>query len=557
MTSFPPFRYYLVSLLLLIGSGCKKPLVEPEEQWVLEFAEPTFTTARNLGFGYSLPLTLNGLPIDKEEVQWSTTDPEIAFVTDDGYIYGYWAGETNLTASLKNGKATASCQIIVTDDNAYMFRLVLTDKGTDNYSTGQPNQFLSQRALARRQHAGIAIDERDLPISEAYLQEIAIIGGSIVAKSKWLGTVTVYCDTASLINHYRNLPFVAEAIEVWQGAPAHQVEAISHVPVLNNVAENKQPTSILSHEAYGKALKNIDLHNGQSLHEKGYTGSGMAIAVIDAGFQRLPANVYFTNSRIHEVKSFIHNQPDPFALDEHGVWVSSCMAVNKPGEYIGTAPDADYWLFSTEVRTEEFPVEEDYWVAALEYADSVGVAIVNSSLSYTYRDGFLPDYTYEDMDGKTAFCSRGAAVAVSKGMLIVNSAGNHGSWVGAPADVADVLTLGAVSITHEISGFTAFGVTVDGRMKPDVVSLGAGTNVVEPDNYVSSRSGTSYASPIMCGLAACLWQAYPSLSNLELLDVIRQSSDRYLAPEIPYGHGLPDMVRALVLADKLTRNTGN
>lgn len=171
----------------------------------------------------------------------------------------------------------------------------------------------------------------------------------------------------------------------------------------------------------------------------------------------------------------VYENDDPYALDSHGIWVTSCMAVNLPGKYIGTAPEANYWLLRTEDQASELPIEEDYWVSAAEYADSVGVDIINSSLYYNTFHSFVDSrYRFEDMDGKTAFATKGANVAASKGILIVNCAGNDGTWVGTPADSPNVLTVGSLNYRLNIDHFTSFGVTIDGRMKPDVLAMGGG-----------------------------------------------------------------------------------
>jgi subtilisin family serine protease len=229
------------------------------------------------------------------------------------------------------------------------------------------------------------------------------------------------------------------------------------------------------------------------------------------------------------------------------------MAVNKPGTYVGTAPEANYWLLHTEDASTEYPIEEDYWVNAIEYADSVGVDIVNSSLTYT-NGYYLPQarYKFEDMDGKTAMATRAANVAFSKGIFIVCCAGNEQQWVGTPADSPNVLTLGSINSTGNIDNFSSWGITVDGRVKPDLVALGGGAGVINPAGVAETRSGTSYASPIMCGLAACLWQAYPKLTNKDLLMVLRKSANRYNTPVIPYGYGLADMQKAMDLAKAIS-----
>ena len=227
------------------------------------------------------------------------------------------------------------------------------------------------------------------------------------------------------------------------------------------------------------------------------------------------------------------------------------MAVNKARYYVGTAPGANYWLLRTEDESSEYAIEEDYWVAAAEFADSIGVDVVNTSLYYTSHDGLMR-YKYEDMNGKTSFASRGAAMAADKGILVICCAGNDQSWVGTPAEATDVLAVGSINRTGNIDNFTSYGITVDGRMKPDVVALGGSAGVIDITGKPMNRSGTSYASPIVCGLAACLWQAYPKLTNKDLLDIFRKASNRYGSPAVPYGYGLTDMNKAVQLAQSVS-----
>jgi subtilisin family serine protease len=228
------------------------------------------------------------------------------------------------------------------------------------------------------------------------------------------------------------------------------------------------------------------------------------------------------------------------------------MAVNKPGFFVGVAPLAKYWFLRTEDQQSEFPIEEDYLVSALEFADSVGVDVVNTSLYYTSHDGPTYHYKYENMDGRTAFASQGANMAADKGMLIFSCAGNDHSWVGTPADSPDVLAIGSVNSSRIIYSLGSFGLTVDGRMKPDLVGMGDFASVITPSGVSMKRSGTSYASPIVCGLAACLWAAYPKLNNRDIREVMLKASDRYSNPVLPYGYGIPDMKKAMELAQVLS-----
>lgn len=538
-------------LLIIFSTACKKSSISPEKEATIKIDPSSLNIVKNVMIGYLLTVEVDNSNLSSVEVKWSSNNTRIASVNDAGYVTGRGAGETDIIATLVNGKGVAKCKVTVYDENDYKFRLILKDKGTSAFSVNRPEEFLSSRAIARRKKRNIAIDETDLPISPDYIKAIEKIGGVVVAQSKWLNTVSVHFTNEFLIDKYKELSFVKEVVLVWQGKRgAQRVLKNNDVALLSSKPSTSQ--SVKSSIDYGSAWDNINLNNGQALHEQGYKGAGIDIAVIDAGFINLKTNPSLSNIKIRGAKSFIYEKTNPYESDNHGAWVTSCMAANKPGFYIGTAPEANYWLLRTEDQSSEQPIEEDYWVAAIEFADSAGVDVVNTSLSYT-QYGYPPyNYKWENLDGKSALASQGANIAVAKGIFIVGCAGNNGSWVGTPADSPFVLTVGSVRKSGTIDDFTSHGLTVDGRIKPDVVALGGGASVIDIDGKVSLRSGTSYASPIICGLAACLWQAYPKLNNKELLDVMKKSANRYNNPELPYGYGIPNMQRAMLLAQILT-----
>ncbi|WP_316845811.1 S8 family peptidase [Pedobacter psychrodurus] len=485
-----------------------------------------------------------------DSVVFRVENPRIARVDSLGVVWPEGAGTTYVVATLWNGKATAKCKVAVTDANEYKFRLILKDKGVSDYPIGQPLKFLSAKAIERRRKQNIAIDATDLPISSAYLRAIEAVGGKIVAKSKWLNTVSVHCEDQFLIDQYKALPFVKDVVKVWQGKKS-AVTAAKYVDAPQTATNHTVQTTF----DYGSATDNISINNGQVLHQQGFKGAGIDIAVIDEGFIGLKNNSTFKNINIKGAKSFVFENDDPYSIGSHGVEVTSCMAINLPGKYVGTAPEANYWLFRTEDGSSEFPVEEDYWVAAAEYADSVGVDVINSSLYYATSYGLdYGRYKFEDMDGKTAMSSRGANMAASKGILILNCAGNDRSWVGAPADAPGVLAVGSVSYKKELSYFSSWGITVDGRMKPDVMAQGGNSSVIGADGAQKNSSGTSFASPTLCGLVACLWQAFPKLTAAELREVVRQSGDKASKPEVPFGYGISDMQQAMKLS--ATRTAG-
>lgn len=432
-------------------------------------------------------------------------------------------------------------------DYHYKFRLVLKDKGKTKYKIEKPQEFLSQKAIERRKQYGIAIDATDLPISEKYLKDIESVGGKVVAKSKWLGSVAVHCEDSAMAEKYKELPFVSDVLFVWKGKPA---------------TPPKKADSIVSYPAkelvefgnyYGRGLDNIRLNNGQHLHNAGFKGEGMDIAVIDAGFSHLPQIEMLNNLDIKGYKGFVYQHDDMFQnANQHGLNVVSCIGTNKPMQFVGTAPKASFWLLGSEDSRTEFPIEEDYWAAAIEYADSVGVKVVNTSLGYNDFDDPATDYTHAVLDGKTAHITQAANFATRKGMLLVISAGNSGDspWekITPPADAYNVLTVGAIQRDSTIAGFSSRGLTADLRIKPDVMTLGAASVVVRDNGTVSYSSGTSFSSPIMCGMAACLWQAFPTLNNVEIVDVIRESSHISDTPNKDFGYGIPDMKKAMEIA---------
>lgn len=531
---------------LIYLSACKKTETPEAPTPSVHMNLDSTILANDSFFGTRLSVILQNFPEgSSEEVEWRVENPRIAEVSTAGIVWPKGAGITYVFAKLLNGKGEAKCKIIVTDGNDYKFRLVLTDKGKSDFSIGNPEAFLSRKAIERRRKRNIPIDESDLPISKAYLKAITDIGGTIVTQSKWLNTVSVSMQDQFLIDKYKALPFVKEIILVYVGKRKQP----SAAPKYSDSPQSGSSGNIGSSINYGSAALNINTLKGEALHQQGFRGAGMDIAVIDAGFLKLKNNPAFANIHIKGAKSFVYENDDPYSIDTHGVWVTSCMAVNQPGTFVGTAPEANYWLLRTEDDDTEFPIEEDYWTSAIEFADSAGVDVVNSSLCY--GDGYsypTTRYTDKNMDGKTALASRAANMAFSKGILIINSAGNDQKWVGAPADSPNVLTLGSVNSNGTQSAFTSWGMTADGRIKPDVMAMGGGASVINTSGTAENKSGTSYASPIMCGLAACLWQAYPTLINSDLMEIIRKSGDRADRPELPFGYGIANMKKAMELA---------
>lgn len=423
-----------------------------------------------------------------------------------------------------------------------MYRLYLKDKGNSPFSLDNPEAFLSSKSLERRERQGLPVDSFDLPLDPAYLNAIMQTGATIRSYSKWVKTVAVHLADPEILLQLESLSFVDSVHCVWTGILPGKTDSPKDIPV--------QPKERQEHiDSYGQGFTQIALNNGHRLHKAGFRGKGIAIAVLDAGFRNVDRIDYFDTNRIREVKNFNHETNDILREShEHGTRVLSCMLSNKSGEMTGAAPEADYYLFRTEVAGEEFPVEEDYWTAALEYADSLGVEIVTSSLGYTTFDKPTMNHTHAQLDGRTVPMSRAANLAASRGILLFNSAGNDGAnkWekINFPADADYILTVGSVDKDSVRSSFSSVGFTADGRVKPDLMAMGADVTVAAENNGLVKGRGTSFATPILAGLAACLWEALPDLNSFSMLELLRETADRFLSPDLFMGYGIADVYKA-------------
>ncbi len=420
----------------------------------------------------------------------------------------------------------------------YKYRIHFRDKATTVYSITEPQRFLSERALERRAGQGLAVDSTDLPVCESYVQAVTEQGARLVTQSKWNNTVVVEVADTLQMNGIAALPCVAAVRKVWT--------APDSIPERNR-SRKEEITDKVSHgeNYYGETYCALAIHRGDSLHAAGFRGEGIRIAIIDAGFYNADAIGLFRTTKIEGTHDFVNPQSDIYAENAHGMKVLSCMAANEPYALVGTAPEASYWLLRSEDQDTEQPVEEDYWAAAMEFADSVGVDVVNTSLGYYEFDDPSMNYRYRDLDGHCSLMSHTASLAADKGMVVVCSAGNSGvdSWkkITPPADAENVLTVGAVNCDLINAHFSSVGNTADGRIKPDVMAMGVSVALADNDGSVSYANGTSFASPIFCGLVACFWQACPWLTARQVVEAMRQAGNRRDYPDNIYGYGVPDV----------------
>ena len=388
--------------------------------------------------------------------------------------------------------------------------------------------------MERRLKQNIPLDEKDYPVSEIYVQNLEDLGFKVLKKSRWLNAVSVYA-TVNDIMKLQNLPYIVkiQPVTKWK---VHKVP----VSVLDKTLSN-----------YGNSEIQNTMIDMPYLHDKGYTGAGMLIGIFDSGF--IKANLHrafkrvYDNQRVVATYNFVNNDTNVYTLDNHGTYVWSCIASYVPDTMIGTGYDASFILAVTEDVGSETTAEEDNWLAAMEWADSLGVDIINTSLGYNVMDDGI-HYTYQDMDGNTTIITRAADIAASKGILCVIAAGNegNGSWqkITAPCDADSVLCVGSVNFNRLRSSFSSMGPTADGRIKPDVMAMGGFAAVASSNLDFTYSSGTSFATPIITGLVACLWQANPTKSNMEILQAIKNSADRAYNPDTLYGWGIPNAARA-------------
>ncbi len=447
----------------------------------------------------------------------------------------------------------------------------LKDKKGGSHSLSNPSTYLSAKSIERRTRQKLTIDSTDLPISAVYLDSIRSIANvSILNNSKWLNQVLIRTTDANAITKINSFPFVKATAPV-----ATIAKPVDDNPILQKFKEAIQPlpdptlisgaygvagTNGVSTLNYGNSFNQIHLHEGDYLHDLGYTGAGITIAILDAGFYG-----YKTNSAMDSVRlqgrilgewDYVLNEQSVNEDHPHGLYCFSIIAANKPGQIIGSAPHAKFYLFRTEDAATEYPVEEQNWVAAAEYADSAGVDIITSSLGYNDFDDPSFNHSYAQRNGNTSIITIGADMAVKKGMIVTNSAGNSGGVAGegkfvlCPADGDSVFTIGATTVTGTIAAFSSWGPNGAGKTKPNIVSVGQGTVLANTTGNASSGNGTSFSNPLACGLIACLWQAFPEFTNMELLDAIQKSAHLYQTPDDRYGYGIPNFRKAYEILTK-------
>ena len=425
------------------------------------------------------------------------------------------------------------------------------DKPNSQTFLNNPLTMLTQRAIDRRTVQNIAIALNDVPVHQPYIDAIAAVNGiEVKAKSKWLNCVHVR-GTQATITLLMNNTFVEKII--FANKNIGQLGKNAAPSVINPV--NKQFETAVAFN-YGNSANQIQMLNGDILHQQNFTGAGKIMAILDSGFTNVNTIAPFQrirdNNQLLGGYNFVDGNTTIYGRHNHGTNVLSTIAGFADNQLVGTAPDAKFYLFITEDINSENPVEESYWVEAAEMADSLGVDVINSSLGYFGYDNPAYSYSYSDMTGNKAFASKGANIAFLKGMIVVCSAGNSGGssepFVGVPAEATNVIAVGAVKFDRTLASFSSIGPSFDGRVKPDVMAQGQASVVASTSGVITTANGTSFSSPIMAGMITSFWQALPNATNVEILQFVKQASDRFANPTAQFGYGIPNFQIALNIA---------
>lgn len=437
------------------------------------------------------------------------------------------------------------------------FFVFFKDKNGSPYSTSRPTEFLTQRAIDRRTKSGVAITQQDIPVVNAYLDSLKSVGAVVRNTSRWFNGATITVPDSNVL-------FAVNSLSCVKG-----IEAVAKLRLQPlDTAEKAAPRKLSSFQdsIYGHGYTQIVQTHTNCLHNMGYRGEGVYIAVFDAGFPNLDANPafepLFREKRVVHMQDMVDGDNYPLKSSSHGSYVMSCLAANIPGIMVGTAPDASYLLFRTEDVFSERLIEEFNWVAAAEIADSLGADVFSTSLGYTDLDPVtgMPQHDRMKMDGNTAYITRGADFAASKGILVVNSAGNEGGngwgYISAPSDGDSVLCVGATDSDGVYASFSGKGPYYNKRVKPNVAVIGAKIPLLDPSGNPTYSNGTSFSCPVTAGIAACLVQCAPSKTNMQVIAAMQSSASQAKNPDSLLGNGIPNACAAYKILNNIPSTMG-
>ena len=435
------------------------------------------------------------------------------------------------------------------------------NKGTNPFSLSTPSAFLSTRSIERRTRYSIALDSTDLPVTPRYIDSLRSVPNvTVLNVSKWLNQVSIHTTDAAALAQINAFTFVQSSMPIASQAGSGTISGklSTESDALNTSGIIEAASIAADFYNYGASYGQVHIHNGEFLHNIGLRGQGMIIGMLDAGYLNYLSVKAFdsarANGQILGTYDFVANEISVNEDNSHGMQCLSTIAANIPGQFVGTAPKSNFYLFRTEDAATEYPIEEHNWVCGAERLDSAGCDLISSSLGYTTFDDPRYNHTYADMNGNTTIGAIGADLAAKKGVLVLNAAGNSGNdgwkFISTPADADSILAVGAVTTSGLAGTFSSYGPSSDGQVKPDVAAVGVGAVVQHPNNTIITGNGTSFACPNMAGMASCLWQGFQEFNNMRIINALRQAGSIASAPNDRIGYGIPDVKKALVQLTK-------
>jgi hypothetical protein len=455
---------------------------------------------------------------------------------------------------LKKISPAVEYQLNKSSSSEVLIWVFFTDKGSDiNTLKKYHSNIVSEKSIQRRKKVikeENPLDITDFPVNQEYIFQLETIGVKIKKQSKWLNGVTVYADNSE-INRIEKLPFV-KTIDIVYQLPNRRIVEEDNLELSKPLL---QPEGVHSYN-YGNSFTQLQQMNVPAVHDLGIKGQGVTIAVLDAGFNRLSHEV-FTTMNIIAAWDFVNNDANvgdhgDMGTGTHGTQTLSAIGGFKEGKLIGPAFNSSYILAKTENTDSETPIEEDNWIAAIEWADSIGVDVSSTSLGYIGFDFPYTSYTWQSMDGNTCRITIAADLAVKKGIVVLNSAGNEGmatltNTLGAPADGDSVIAVGAVTSSGARSSFSSVGNTVDGRIKPDIMAMGSSVTVASTSSNtnITTSSGTSFSCPLAAGVAALVLSYNPNLTPIQVRDALRSTASNALTPDRLMGWGIVNAMAAI------------
>ncbi len=423
------------------------------------------------------------------------------------------------------------------------------DKTGSPYSISTPSAYLSAKSILRRTNHGISVDITDIPVNQTYINAVNATGAVVFQTSKWLNAAIVFVTAPAQLTAINSLTCVLSSKQVGKHASTKKDQIVEKTTPL--LSYNKAAPTVVGYN-YGPSITQASQIGADCMHSLGFRGQNMTIAIIDDGFNSADVNPVFDSlrneGRILGTRDYVMGNTSVYEDDSHGAMVLSIIAGNSPGNLIGTGPKAQFWLLRSEDVGSEKLIEEANWVVAAEFADSVGVDITTTSLGYTTFDNPADNHTFGELNGKTSVASIAATMAARKGIFVLNAAGNEGggawNFIGVPADADSICTVGAVNGSGVHANFSSVGPTIDGRIKPELSTMGQGTYVCQPGYNFTAGNGTSFATPVLAGAVACLWQAHPTRSNMDILLALKATATQSMTPDNNYGWGIPNICAA-------------